>query len=387
MKTIEQMQLENKRVLLRTEFSVPVEEDGTIKDDSRIRESIPTIRYILSKNPKQLIIMSKIGDPEGKVVENLKMNRVAERLTQLLGKKVAKTDDCILQKLPEEKIILLENLRFHKEEGENDIAFAQKLASYGDVYVNDAFGVCHRKNASMHAITQFLPGAIGLLVKKELEYLNIEKMPKPIYSILGGAKLKTKIPLIERMLSKADKVIVGGGMIFTFYAERGMNIGGSLLEKDYLARAKEMSSNPKLYLPKDVVVADAVNKETNVKNVPIDAIPPQSMGLDVGEKSIEEMKALLKNAKTIIWNGPLGYYEKPPFDHATNEMATYIASLNCTKIAGGGDTADAIHQLGLENKFTFISTGGGASLEVLSGNKLAALQALEENSAHRNEDI
>lgn len=379
MKTIKELELKDKRVLLRADFNVSLEENGEISDDARIKATLPTIRYILEHDAKQLIMMSHLGEPEGKVVDKLKMDKVCERLIALLETSIYKTNDCILKRVPTDGIILLENLRFHKEETDNDEEFAKTLASYADVYVNDAFGVSHRAHASLHAITKFLPGCIGLLMEKELDNLDITKMKKPIYAVLGGAKLKTKIPLIQAMLVKSDKVLLGGGMIFTFYAAKGLEIGESMLDKDYLLNAKMMLNNESLVLPEDIVIADCQTKETGIKTVSFTEISKMSIGLDIGEKSVEHFKKLLKNASTIIWNGPLGYYEKPPFDKATVEIARFIAGLDCNKIVGGGDTADVIHSLGLEDKYSFVSSGGGAALEVLSGKGLVALKALEEN--------
>jgi phosphoglycerate kinase len=377
MRYINEADLFDKRVLVRVDFNVPVDAKGDIQEDSRIKAALPTIQYILEQRPHQLILMSHMGEPEGKVVENLKMDKVAERLTQLLEKTVYKTKDCILKKMPGEGLILLENLRFHKEETDNDEEFAKKLASYADVYINDAFGACHRKHASLHAIVKFVPSYIGFLIEKELEHLDLEAMPKPVVAILGGAKLKTKIPLIQRMLLKCDHVIVGGGMIFTFYKAKKLEIGKSMLDTDYLKDAELMMHNDKIYIPEDVVVA---NPKTylDIEDVDVDKIPAEKAGLDIGQKSIAKIKEILSGAKTIIWNGPLGYYERAPFDASTRQVAQIIAGMECNKIAGGGDTADALHSYGLDDKFTFISSGGGASLELLSGNKLVALQALEE---------
>jgi phosphoglycerate kinase len=326
------------------------------------------------------------------------MDKVAIRLMKLSGKNVFKLDDCINVKIPEpenEKIVLLENLRFHPEEEANDDAFAQKLASYGDIYVNNAFATCHRAHASMHAITKFLPGCIGLQVEKELENLDFSTMTRPIVALLGGAKLKTKIPIIQKMLVQADKVLIGGGMMFTFYAMQGLEIGKSLSDYNYASNIKLMLYNEKLVLPKDVVIADFetagtgsedskagafVNQAAGIRTVSFKEIPQKSIGLDIGEQGIEEFKQELRKANTIIWNGPMGYYEKPPFDKATVELAKMISDLDCKKIVGGGDTGDVINKLGLADKYTFVSSGGGAALELLSGKKLVALEALEKNT-------
>jgi len=297
---------------------------------------------------------------------------------KLLGKSVYKLDDCVGKGIPKsERIILLENLRFHAEEEENNDEFAQKLAMYGDVYVNNAFATCHRAHASVHAITKYLPGCIGLQVEEELKHLDIRKMRKPVIALIGGAKLKTKIPLIQSMLARADKVLLGGAMIFTFYAAQGLEVGKSLCDMNYALNAKIMLNNEKLVLPKDVVIADYENQKAGIRTVAYNEMPNKSIGLDIGERTIAEFKQELRRANTIIWNGPMGYYEKPPFDKATVELARIIAELDCNKIVGGGDTAETIHKLGLADKFTFISSGGGAALELLAGKELVALKALE----------
>ncbi|MBU1199610.1 MAG: phosphoglycerate kinase [Nanoarchaeota archaeon] len=379
MKTIKEIDLSGKRVLLRAELNVPLNDRGDIVDDYRLRLAVPTIKYILEKGAKQLVIMGHLGRPDGKVVPKLKMDRVAVRLMKLIGKNVYKVDYCVGKGLPREKIILLENLRFDSREEANDEDFAQKLSVYGDVYVNDSFATSHREHASFAAITKFLPGCIGLRVKEELENLDIKKMKHPIVTLIGGAKLKTKIPLIQAMVVKAEKVLIGGAMIFTFYAADGLEIGKSMCDTNYLMNAKVMLHNEKLVLPKDVVIADYENKEAGIRTVAYDKIPKKSIGLDIGEKSVEEFKKELRKAETIIWNGPMGYYEKPPFDKATNELIKTIAEYDKVKIIGGGDTADAVNKLDLSHKFTFLSSGGGAALEFLSGKKLAAFKALEEN--------
>jgi len=383
MRTLKDFDLKDKRVLMRADLDVPIDEKtGDITDDFRLKLAVPTIKYVLKKGAKQLIIMGHMDSPEGKVVENLKMDKVAARLMSLVGKSVYKTNDCVdinMNAIQNEKIVLLENLRFHVEEEKNDDGLAQKLAGYAEVYVNNAFATCHRAHASMHAITKYLHGCIGLQVEKELENLDINKMPKPIIAILGGAKLKTKIPIIQKMLVQADKVLLAGAMIFTFYSAKGLEIGNSLCDNDYLTNAKIMLNNEKLILPKDIVIANP-SLDTGIRTVSYDAIPKGVLGLDIGEQSIEQFKQELRNAATIIWNGPLGYYEKKPFDKATADIAKFMGELSCHKVVGGGDTADVIHKFGLDKNFTFISSGGGAALELLSGKELVALQALEENN-------
>ncbi|MBN2458858.1 phosphoglycerate kinase [Candidatus Woesearchaeota archaeon] len=380
--TLKDADFTEKKVLLRADLDVPLDvKSGDISDDSRLKAAIPTIKKILDDGAKQLIIMGHMGSPGGKIVKPLCMDKVAIRLMKLSGKSICKLDDCINIKIPEnEKIILLENLRFHKEEEANDIEFAKKLASCADIYVNNAFATCHRAHASMHAITKLLPGCIGLQIEKELENLDFSTMQRPIIALLGGAKLKTKIPIIQAMLVQADKVLIGGGMMFTFYAVQGLEIGKSLVDYTYSSNAKIMLYNEKLALPKDVVIADYENNQAGIRTVSYNQIPAKSIGLDIGEESIEEFKQELRKANTIIWNGPMGYYEKPPFDKATAELAKIIADLDCKKIVGGGDTADLINKLGLAGKFTFVSSGGGAALELLSGKKLVALEELDKNT-------
>ena len=378
MRTLAHFDFKDKRVLLRADLDVPLDDNGDVKDDFRLKLLVPTVKLLLKKKAKQIIIMGHMDSPEGKVVDKLKMDKVALRLIKLLGRSVYKTRDCIKIKIPpDEKVVLLENLRFHAEEEKNDDAFASQLACYADIYVNNAFATCHRAHASMHAITKFLPGCVGLQVQKEIENLDISKMQKPIVALLGGAKLKTKIPIIQRMLVLADKVLVGGAMIFTFYVAKRLEIGQSLCDNDYLDNARIMLNNDKLVLPRDIVVAKASLTE-GIKTVPYDKMPKDMIGLDVGEMTIAEFEQELSKAATIIWNGPLGYYEKKPFDKATIEIAKFIAELNCNKIVGGGDTADVLHAMDLDEKYSFISSGGGAALEILSGKELVAIKALEE---------
>lgn len=380
-KTLRDADFTGKRVLLRADLDVPLnDKTWEISDDSRLRLAVPTIKKILDDGAKQLVIMGHLDSPEGKVVEQLRMDKVAVRLMKLTGRTIRKTNDCVLKNLPEDKIILLENLRFHKEEEANDDEFAKHLASYADIYVNNAFATCHRAHASMHAITKYLPGCIGLQVEKELESLDFSTMRKPIVALLGGAKLKTKIPIIQYMMARADKVLLGGAMIFTFYAAQGFEVGKSLCDYNYVMNAKLMLNNEKLVLPEDVVIADYENQEAGIRTVSYKEIPKKSIGLDIGEKSIQLFKQELRKAETIIWNGPLGYYEKPPFDKATVEIAKIIAELDCKKIVGGGDTGDIINKLGLAGKYSFVSSGGGAALELLSGKKLVALEALDKNT-------
>lgn len=383
MRTIKEMNLDNKRVLIRVDFNIPLNDDGEITSDNRIKESIPTINYVLEHNCKQIILMSHLGKPDGKIMSKFKMDKVAERLEKLLGLKVKKLDDCIETIIPdstEAKIILLENLRFHAEEEANNEEFAGKLAALGDIYVNDAFGTMHRAHASTAAIAKFLPGCIGFLVEKELKYLNLSDLPasqKPFIAILGGSKISTKFGVIKELLKKVDYLILGGAMIFTLYKAKGYNVGKSLYEEQFLSEAKILLNNEKIILPDDIVVAKTISNDAETMDVSDFDIPDDWIGLDIGHESIQLYKDYINRAKTIFWNGPLGYFEIPKFAVATNEIAEYLANCGKTVIIGGGDTEDAI--LPWKNKFAHVSTGGGASLEYITGKELPAIRALKEN--------
>ncbi|MEM4259871.1 MAG: phosphoglycerate kinase [Candidatus Woesearchaeota archaeon] len=379
MKTIKDININGKKVILRAGFDMPLDENGNITDDSRIKETIPTIKYIIER-ARQLIIISHMGRPEGKIVAKLKNDVVKRKLEQLLGVEVIKLDSCINITIPnDKKIILLENLRFHIGEEKNDPEFAKKLASYADIYCNEAFSVMHRDAASITGITRYLPGCVGFLVEKELKYLNLGNAQRPMVAILGGSKISTKLPVINELLKKTDYLLLGGAMIFTFYKAKGYEIGKSLYEKDQLDMAKLLLNNEKLVLPTDVVVAKEIKEYAENKTVNVEQIPPEYIGLDIGEESVKRFRKILDKAKTIVWNGPLGKFETKPFDTATNDIARYLTQLNAIVIVGGGETADAIDRLGIKEKITHVSTGGGASLEMLSGKVLPGIKALEEN--------
>lgn len=383
MRTIKEMNLDNKRVIIRVDYNVPMDDDGEITSDTRIKESLETIKYILEHNCKQIILMSHLGKPDGKVMSRFKLDKVSERLEKLLGLKVNKLDDCIGVIIPEpveSKIIMLENLRFHPEEEANDKVFAEKLAALGDIYVNDAFGTMHRAHASTAAITKFLPGCIGFLVEKELKYLNLSDLKstqKPFIAILGGSKISTKFGVIKELLKKVDYLLLGGAMIFTLYKAKGYNVGKSLYEEQFLSEARILLNNEKIILPDDVVIAKAISTDTEIKNVSDFDIPDDWIGLDIGHESIQLYKDYINRAKTVFWNGPLGYFEIPQFATATNEIAEYLANSGKIVVIGGGDTEEAI--LPWKNKFTHVSTGGGASLEYITGKELPAIRALKEN--------
>jgi 3-phosphoglycerate kinase len=376
MKSIKGVSFKDKRVLLRVDFNVTLDKKGSVVDDSRIKETMPTIKELL-KTCKQLIIMSHLGRPEGKVVPEMRLNPVAIKLQSYVRDKVVKLDDCINVKIPPEaKIVLLENVQFHPEELTNDENYAKALAANGDVYVMDCFGQAHRKYASLVAIQKFLPSYVGPLVEKELKAFDFKEMPKPIVAIIGGAKMETKIPVMQNLLKKVDYLLIGGAMIFTFYKAKGWQVGKSLFEKEYVQNAKMMLNNEKLVLPVDVVAAKEIKPDAESKTVDADKIPEGWIGLDLGEQTISQFKKMLSEAGTIIWNGPLGYNEIEKFSKASNEIAKFMADSKAKTLIGGGDTLVVVDKLGLNKKFTHASTGGGASLTLLSGKEMPAIKAL-----------
>ncbi|MEW6170977.1 MAG: phosphoglycerate kinase [Candidatus Omnitrophota bacterium] len=386
--SIKDIDIKNKKVLMRVDFNVPLDQNLNITDDTRITAALPTIKYALDKGAI-VILMSHLGRPDGKVVEKMRLTPVAEALTKLLGKKVITTKDCIGKEVKDVvssakpgDCILLENLRFHAEEEKNDPAFAKELASLGEIFVNDAFGTAHRAHASTEGVTHYLSSVAGFLLEKEIEYLGktLENPQKPFVAILGGAKVSDKIAVIENLLNKVDKIIIGGGMAYTFLKVQGKQIGNSKLEKDKEQVARDIlikatSKKVQIVLPIDNVVAEKL--DANVKTQIVgENIPDGFMGLDIGPKTIELFKNALKDAKTIVWNGPLGVFEMDNFVKGTKEIANFIATLKATTIIGGGDTAAAISKFGLDDKMSHISTGGGASLEFLEGKKLPGIEAL-----------
>jgi len=386
--TLNDFDFENKKVLVRVDFNVPLDNEGNIESDKRISAAVPTIDFLVKHNAK-VIVISHLGRPKG-VEESLKMDKIAERLSYLLGKNVKKMNDCIgkmvegyIFDMEPGDIILLENVRFHsEEENVNDPVredFAKELSKLVDIYVNDAFGVSHRKQASVYEITKFLPSAAGFLMEKEINTLSKVLDPeKPFYAIIGGVKISDKIAVINNLLNKANKILLGGGMIFTFYKAKGYEIGMSVVENDKINLATFLMKNPNIVLPKDVVIAEDNREDANYDVVGYNQIPKGYIGLDIGPKTIKEYKEILKDAKTIVWNGPLGKFEWKNFAKGTNEIANFLATLKANIIIGGGDTGSAIAKLGIAENF-FISTGGGAALEFLEGIKLPGIKALEEN--------
>ncbi len=389
-KTIRDINIQGKKVLMRVDFNVPLDENSKITDDTRIKAALPTIKYALEQNAR-LILMSHLGRPKGKVVQGLRLKPVALRLGELLGKEVKTTNDCIgpqvkqaADTLKEGEISLLENTRFHKEETDNDPAFAKELASLSEVYVSDAFGSVHRAHATTVGVAHYLPSAAGFLLEKEIEFLDkVTKNPdKPFALILGGAKVSDKIGVINNLLNKVDIILVGGGMAYTFLKAQGKNIGSSKLEEDKLDLAKQVlskaaSSGVKILLPSDNVAADAFSATAQHKLVG-EEIPDGWMGLDIGPKTTENFISALKEAKTIVWNGPLGVCEWEPFSKASHKIAEFLASSDATTVIGGGDTAAAVAKFGLSDKMSHVSTGGGASLEFLEGKALPGIAVLQD---------
>lgn len=386
--------ISGKRALVRVDFNVPLDEQGNITDDTRIRAALPTIQDLTQKGAK-VILTSHFGRPKG-VDEKLRLTPVAKRLSELLGQEVIKTDDSIgdevaakVAALENGQVLLLENVRFYKEEEKNDPEFAKKLAANADFYVNDAFGTAHRAHASTEGVTKFLsPSVAGYLVEKELQYLQsaIENPQRPLAAIIGGSKVSSKIGVIETLLEKCDKLIIGGGMIFTFYKARGLNVGKSLVEEDKLELAKSLEAKAKergvsLLLPTDVVVADNFAPDANSQTVSIDNIPDGWMGLDIGPDSVKVFQEALADTKTVIWNGPMGVFEFDKFAVGTEAIARTLADLSktgTTTIIGGGDSVAAVEKVGLADQMSHISTGGGASLELLEGKVLPGIAALDE---------
>ena len=386
--------ISGKRALVRVDFNVPVDDQGNITDDTRIRAALPTIRDLTQKGAK-VILASHFGRPKG-VDDKLRLTPVAKRLSELLGQEVVKTDDCIgdevaakVGALQNGQVLLLENVRFYPEEEKNDPEFAKKLAANADFYVNDAFGTAHRAHASTEGVTKFLsPSVAGYLVEKELQYLQnaIENPQRPLAAIIGGSKVSSKIGVIDTLLEKCDKLIIGGGMIFTFYKARGLNVGKSLVEEDKLELAKSLEAKAKergvaLLLPTDVVVADKFAPDANSQTVSIENIPDGWMGLDIGPDSVKVFQDALADTKTVIWNGPMGVFEFDKFAVGTEAIAHTLAEIGktgTTTIIGGGDSVAAVEKVGLAEQMSHISTGGGASLELLEGKVLPGIAALDD---------
>lgn len=388
--TIKDVDVKGKKVIIRTDFNVPLDKSLKITDDRRIQESLPTIRYALEQGAAKVILMSHLGRPDGKAVNEFRLTPVGVRLGELLGEKVLKLDECVGDEVKakiagaSERVILLENLRFHKEEEKNDPAFAKQLSELADLYVNDAFGTAHRAHASTEGIAKFLPGVAGFLIEKEIKYLGqaVNNPAKPFVVILGGAKVSDKIKLVDNLLKKANAILIGGGMAYTFLKAQGKNVGNSKLEadkvgvaKDLLEKAKKMNVN--IVLSSDFVIVENFDKPETKKTVT--EIPDGWMALDIGPQTRKAFKQVLSTAKTIVWNGPVGVFEMDAYAQGTKEIAEYLATLKgAVTIVGGGDSAAAVSKFGVEDAMTHISTGGGASLEFLEGKDLPGIAALKD---------
>lgn len=386
--------ISGKRAFVRVDFNVPVDDQGNITDDTRIRAALPTIQDLTQKGAK-VILASHFGRPKG-VDDKLRLTPVAKRLSELLGQEVVKTDDCIgdetaakVAALQNGQVLLLENVRFYKEEEKNDPEFAKKLAANADFYVNDAFGTAHRAHASTEGVTHYLSPAVGgYLIEKELQYLQsaIEEPQRPLAAIIGGSKVSSKIGVIETLLEKCDKLIIGGGMIFTFYKARGLDVGKSLVEEDKLELARTLEAQAKekgvtFLLPTDIVSADKFAPDANATTVSIENIPADGMGLDIGPDSVKVFQEALADCKTVIWNGPMGVFEFDKFAVGTEAIAHTLAEIGktgTTTIIGGGDSVAAVEKVGLADQMSHISTGGGASLELLEGKVLPGIAALND---------
>ena len=388
-KTVKDIDLKGKKVFVRCDFNVPMDEKQNITDNTRIVAALPTIKYLLEQDCK-IILASHLGRPKGEVKPEFSLAPVAKELSKLLNKEVIMAKDVIgedatnkAENLKEGEIMLLENVRFHREETDNDPEFAKKLASMAEVYVNDAFGAAHRAHASTAGIAQYLPAVSGFLIEKELTVLGnaINNPERPFMAILGGAKVSDKIGVIDSLLDKVDTLMIGGGMAYTFFKAQGYSVGNSLCEEEKTGLAleameKAKQKGVKLLLPVDTKVGKEFKPDTESKTVAWTEIPDEWEGFDIGEKTIEMFKNELKNAKTVIWNGPVGLFEFDQFAIGTNEIAKTLADLDATTIIGGGDSGAAVAKAGLADKMTHICTGGGASLEFLEGKKLPGIECL-----------
>ena len=391
-KTVRDINVQGKRVIVRCDFNVPMKE-GVITDDIRIVSALPTVKYLMEQGAK-VILMSHMGRPDGEPNMKYTLKPVADRLTELLGQDVLFVSSPVVvdeavqaaaAQLEEGRVMLLENVRFRKEETKNGADFAKELASLADIFVNDAFGTAHRAHSSTAGVADYLPAVSGFLIEKEVEFLGnaVENPKRPFVAIMGGAKVGDKIPVIENLLKKVDTLIIGGGMSYTFYKAEGLEIGTSILDKDSLEIAPQLlkkaeEAGVKMLLPVDVIVADEFKNDAKTAIVDKDAIPADMMGLDIGPKTVELYKAAIAEAETIVWNGPMGVFEMENFAGGTRAVAEALAESKAVTVIGGGDSAAAVEQFGLADKMTHISTGGGASLEFLEGKVLPGVAVLED---------
>lgn len=395
MKSIDDVQLKGKRVFVRVDFNVPLDAEGHVTDDLRIRAVLPTLRKVMESGGKA-IVASHLGRPKGKPSSQFSLKPVGEYLGNLLGKPVPMAPDCIgpevrrlVDGMAEGDLLLLENLRFHPEEEKDEDGFCRELAALADVYVNDAFAVSHRAHASVHGITRHVAVcAAGYQLEKEVTYFKraMETPERPLAIIVGGAKVSTKIDLLENLIGKADYLIIGGAMANTFIKAMGRGVGTSLVEDDHLTSAARLLDTAKtrgvdVYLPVDVVVSPVRESCGDVRQVPVEKIPDNMQALDIGSRTVEVFESILKNCKTIVWNGPMGAFETAPFHKGTFAIAEFLGGLNALTVIGGGDSAAAVKQAGVEEKMGYVSTGGGAFLEMLEGKTLPGVAALEACSA------
>lgn len=392
-KTVKDINWHNLTAIERCDFNVPLK-DGKITDETRIIAALPTIKYLIDNGAK-IVLLSHLGRPKGKPNEDCSLKPVASKLSEHLGidVKFLKSDNVVddgvkneIKKLKAGEVAILENTRFRKEEEENDTDFAKELASLGDIFVQDAFGTAHRAHASTAGIASFLPAVAGFLIEKELNFLGktLDSPERPFVAIMGGAKVKDKIPVITSLLEKVDTVIIGGGMSYTFFKARGFEIGKSICDDEGLELARDIMAaadekNVKFLIPVDTLASFEFDNDSPSETYDMDKIPEDRMGMDIGEKTIKLYKDELKNAKTVIWNGPMGVFEMPNFERGTEEIAKCLADLKDAKtIIGGGDSAAAVAQFGLSDKMTHISTGGGASLEFIEGKSLPGISCIED---------
>ena len=390
-KTVRDVDLKGKRVLCRVDFNVPLK-GGKISDDTRIRESLPTLRYILQQKGSRLILMSHLGRPKDKPEPEYSLKPVAQRLAELLARPVTMAPDCVGEAveaqaaaLREGEVLLLENVRFHKAETENSPEFAARLARLGDIYVNDAFGSAHRAHASTEGVAHHLPAVAGLLMEKEIKFLGgvFENPQKPFVAIIGGAKVSTKIAVLESLLPRVSSLIIGGGMAYTFLKVQGIAVGKSLVEEDFLDTARSLlkkagEQKVKVLLPLDHKVAAEFNEAAKAEYVAGTAIPADRIGMDIGDKTLASYREAIAAAGTVVWNGPLGVFEFPEFAKGTLEVAKMVAACKGTTVVGGGDSVAAVQKFGLADKISHVSTGGGASLELLEGKDLPGIVALAD---------
>ena len=386
-RSVRDLDVQGKRVLVRVDFNVPVK-DGRVTDDTRIRRALPTIRYLLSEGARPILI-SHLGRPKGEPDPKYAMDPVAHHLGELLNHQVMKLDAAVgveveaeLEKWDGQGVVLLENSRFYVGETKNDPELAQQLAALADVYVDDAFGAAHRAHATTVGVAELLPAAAGLLLEEEIDYLDtvLREPERPFVAILGGAKVSDKLGVIESLLGKADRLLIGGAMCFTFFKAKGYEVGGSLVEDDYLEEAKRLmqEAGDRLVLPIDVVVADKTEEGADSRAVEVNRIPPGMMGLDVSLGTVGLFRGYIDDARTIFWNGPMGVFEIDAFAAGTEGVAKAVAASEATSVIGGGDSVAAVRKLGLEDEMSFISTGGGASLEYVEGKELPGVAVLPD---------